>query len=121
MKRSGKELLNWSDRVSMFRPRYEAAATSAYRLERAREMIEKLKRIYADESLLFDYQHEHIRGRFVSAVEGDVAGTYMVILKISSSRICSGPCLLRLGGRLVGGIIVTGKEGIVGITARIDG
>jgi hypothetical protein len=121
MKRSGKELLSWSDRVSMFRPRYEDAETSAYRSERAREMIEKLKRVYADECMLFDYHYEQIRGRFVTAVEADIPGTYTVVLRISSSRICTGPCVLRVGATLIGGIILTGSDGIVGITARIDG
>jgi len=44
----------------------------------------------------------------------------MVVLKIASSRICSGPCFLRLGCTRVGGIVVTGRDGIIGIAARAD-
>lgn len=90
-------------------------------MERAREQIQEFKCVYRDRSLSFDYRRETIRGKFVSAIEGDIPGTYMVILKIPSSRICSGPCYLRVGGRRVGGIVVTGSEGIVGIAARADG
>jgi hypothetical protein len=114
-------LLSWSDRLSVFASRFDDHETRGYRLERAREQIEGLKRRYRHRSLSFDYQTETIRGRFVTAIEGDFPGTYMVILKIASSRVCSGPCYLRLAGTRVGGIVVTGRDGIVGITARADG
>jgi len=120
MRRSRRMLLSWSDRLSVFSSRFDDPETCAYRLERAREHIEELKRKYCNSSLSFDYQSETIRGQFVTAIEGDFPGTYMVVLKIASSRICSGPCFLRVGGTRVGGIVVTGRDGIIGIAARAD-
>jgi len=118
MKRSQKALLSWSDRLSIFATRFDSRETYAYRTERAREQIEEFKRAYHQRSLSFCFQGEAIRGRFITAIEGDFPGTYMVILKIASSRICSGPCFLRVRGARVGGIAVTGNDGIIAITAK---
>jgi hypothetical protein len=113
-------LLSWSDRLSMFTGCLADPGTIAYRVGRAREQINQLKRTYGNKHLCFDYEHETIRGAFVTAIEGDVPGTYVVVLKIASSRICSGPCYLRMGGTRVGGIIETADDGIVGIAAIVD-
>jgi hypothetical protein len=113
-------LLNWSDRLSMFASLFADPETIAYRLERAQERIEELKRRYGHKHLSFDYQHETICGEFVTAVEADVPGTYVVVLKIASSRICSGPCFLRVAGTRIGGIIETGYDGIVGIVTAVE-
>ena len=115
MKRSARELLGWLDRPKLFHP-----GAREYRLLRAQETIEKIKRVYQGEFLLFEYQRERICGRFITALEGEIAGTYTVVLKISSSRICSGPCGVRLGGKLVDGIISTGAGGFVEITVRAE-
>jgi hypothetical protein len=113
-------LLGWADRLSMFTSRFDDPETCAYRLELARKQIEELKHRYCHKSLLFDYQGETIRGEFVTAIEGDFPGTYMVVLKIASSRICSGPCFLRIAGTRIGGLVVTGYDGIIGIAATTD-
>ncbi len=108
-------LLSWSDRLSMFASRFDDPETCAYRLEQAREQIEEIKRRYSHKGLSFDFHNETIRGEFVTAIEGDFPGTYMVVLRIPSSRICNGPCFLRLGGTRVKGIAMTGRDGIIGI------
>jgi hypothetical protein len=118
MKSSRAALLSWFDQLSIFAGSFDSPTTYDYRLRRAREEIEQLKRTYRNKSLSFDYHHETIRGRFVTAIEGDFGGTYMIVLKIVSSRICSGPCFVHLHGGLVGGIVVTGEGGLVGITAK---
>ena len=120
MKRSRKMLLSWSDRLSMFTSSFADPITIAYRLERARECIEEFKSRYSHKRLSFDYQHETICGEFVTAVEADVPGTYVVVLKIASSRICSGPCFLRAAGTRIGGIVETGYDGIVGIVTSVE-
>jgi hypothetical protein len=120
MRRSRIMLLSWSDRLSMFASRFIDAETRAYQLERTRERIEELKRKYSHKHLCFDYQSETIRGEFVTAIEGDFPGTYVVVLKIASSRICSGPCFLRVAGTRVTGIIATGCDGIIGIAAMVE-
>src|SRR5258707_13193032 len=96
MRRSRSMLLGWSDRLSMFTSRFDDPETCAYRVGQAREQIETLKRKYCNRSLSFDYRSETIRGQFVTAIEGDFPGAYMVVLKIASSRVCSGPCFLRV-------------------------
>ena len=121
MRRSRSMLLSWSDRLGMFASRFDDPRTCAYRLERAREQIEQLKRKYCDKSLSFDYQSETIRGEFVTAIDGDFPGMYVVVLKIASSRICSGPCFLRVAGTRIRGIVVTGRDGIIGVAATADG
>ena len=121
MKRRHQALLSWSDRLSIFASRFDSVATCAYRIERAREEIEELKQLYTHRSMAFIYRGETIRGEFLGAIEGDFPGTYMVVLKIASSRICSGPCFLRIAREHVGGIAVTGSDGVVGITARATG
>lgn len=113
MKGPRSELLNWSERLSIFRPRFDDLETCTYRMERAREQIQEFKRMYRGGNLSFVYRRETIHGKFVTAIEGDIPGTYMVILRIRSSRICSGPCFLRVGYRRIGGI--------VGIAARAGG
>jgi hypothetical protein len=110
-------LLSWSDRLSLFASRFDDPETHAYRLKQAREQIEHIKDRYQHKGLCFDYLSETIRGGFVTAIEGDFPGTYMVVLKISSSRVCNGPCFLRLGGTRVKGIAITGCDGIIGIAA----
>jgi hypothetical protein len=87
-------------------------------MQRAQEKIQELKRTYQDRYLSFEYYDELVRGRFVDAVEGDFPGTFMIVLRIPSSRICSGPCFVHLQDGFASGIVVTGKGGLVGITAR---
>jgi hypothetical protein len=113
-------LMSWSDRLSMFVARFDDPETCAYQITRAREQIQELKRKYGNKSLSFDYQTETIRGEFMTAIEGDFPGGYMVVLRIASSRICSGPCFLRIAGTRIGGIAVSGRDGIVGIAAMVD-
>jgi hypothetical protein len=120
MRRSRKMLLSWSDRLSMYAASFTDPGTIVYRLERARECIEDLKNKYRHKHLSFDYQHETICGEFVTAAEADIPGTYVVVLKLASSRICSGPCLLRVAGTRKGGIVETGEDGIVGIVTMAD-
>jgi len=108
-------LLSWSDRLSMFASRFDDPETCAYRLEQARERITHIKGRYRNKGLSFDYLSETIRGEFVTAIEGDFPGTYMVVLKIPSSRVCNGPCFLRLGGTRVKAMAITGCDGIIGI------
>jgi len=119
MKRSRSMLLSWSDRLSMFASRFDDPETSAYRIAQARELIEEFKCAYHEKSLSFDYLSETIRGEFVTAIEGDFPGAYMVILRIASSRICSGPCFLRVAGVRINGIAVSGRDGIIGIAATV--
>ena len=120
MRRARSMLLSWSDRLSVFASGFEDHETCAYRIQQARERIKEFNRRYCNRSLSFDYLSETIRGKFVTAIEGDFPGTYMVVLKIASSRICSGPCFLRVAGTRVGGIVVTGNDGIVGIAAAVE-
>jgi hypothetical protein len=120
MKRSRGMLLSWSDRLSMFASRFDDPETSAYRITRARDVMEELKRTYHDRSLSFDFQNETIRGEFMTAIEGDFPGAYMVVVRIASSRICSGPCFLRVAGTRMGGIAVSGRDGIIGIALTVE-
>lgn len=118
MKRSQTAVLSWSDRLSIFASRFDSPQTHSYRIRRAQEQIEELKFAYQNRNVSFVYHGETIRGKFVDAVKGDYPGTYMIVLRIGSSRICAGPCLVRLLGVPVGGIVVTGNDGLVGITAK---
>jgi hypothetical protein len=120
MKPSRTMLLSWSDRLSVFTSRFLDSETCAYRLKQARKQIEALNQRFCNKTVMFDYQKETIRGAFVSAIEGDFPGTYMVILKIASSRCCNGPCFLRFAGTRAEGIAITGRDGIIGIAASID-
>ena len=120
MRRSQSMLLSWSDRLSMFVSRFQDSQTCGYRLAQARRQIKELKQKYSNRSLCFDYHTETIRGEFVAAIEGDVPGTYMVVLKIASSRLCNGPCFLRVAGTRMSGLAVTGSEGIVGIALAAE-
>ena len=85
---------------------------------RAEEKIRHLKESCREEHLVFEYNGELVRGRFIDAVEGDFPGTFMTVLRLASSRICHGPCVVRLEGERINGIVVTGKGGMVGITAK---
>ena len=87
-------------------------------LYRAHEKIRHLKESYRDQPVSFEYDGEMVRGKFVDAVEGDFPGTFMIVLRIASSRHCHGPCALRLADERIHGIVVTGKGGMVGITAK---
>lgn len=118
MKQIQKKLLSWSNSVSIFATPFDSVTTHEYRMQRAHEEIENLKNAYHGKNVSFTYRSEKIRGKFVTAVLGDYPGTYMVVLRISSSRICSGPCFVHLHGRRIGGLVVTGEGGLVGITAK---
>ena len=118
MKQKQQALLGWADRLSIFASRYDSDETYEYRMQRAREQIEDIKHMYRGRTMVFDYSGETLRGEFLTAMEGDYPGVYMVVLKIASSRVCRGPCFLRVGGTRVGGIVVTGNDGIIGISAR---
>ena len=87
-------------------------------VQRAHERIDQLKESYRNGRLSFEYNGELIRGEFLDAVEGDFPGTFMIILRLRSSRICSGPCFVRLQDERIGGIVVTTKGGLVGITSK---
>ena len=84
----------------------------------AEEKIRHLKESRREEHLAFEYNGELVRGRFIDAVEGDFPGTFMIVLRIASSRHCYGPCVVRLRDERVNGIVVTRKAGMVGITAK---
>jgi len=116
MKRSRTKLPSRLDGLSIF----AGAKPESYDavVERAQERIRQIKETYGNQHLTFEYNNEVIRGEFVDAVEGDFPGTLMVVLRIRSSRICSGPCFLRLGDERVSGIVVTARGGIVGITSK---
>ena len=118
MKHPQTALLTWFDRLTIFAGPVDSPSTYNYRMQRAREEIENLKQSYHGKSLSFEYCHETIRGTFETAIECDFPGTYMVVLKIASSRICSGPCFVGIHGKRVGGIVVTGEDGLIGITAK---
>jgi hypothetical protein len=87
-------------------------------VERAHEEIEEIKQAYRNKTLSFDYNDEIVAGEFVTAIEGDFPGTYMIVLRVPSSRVFSGPCFVHLHGERIGGIVVTAKNGLVGITAK---
>jgi hypothetical protein len=87
-------------------------------VQRAQERIRELKDTCQDNYLSFEYNDEWVRGRFVDAVEGNFPGTFMIVLRIPSSRICSGPCFVNLPDEVISGIVVTGKNGLVGITTK---
>ena len=87
-------------------------------VQRAQDRIEQLKESCRDKHLSFEYDGELVRGKFIDAVAGDFPGTFMIVLRIPSSRMCYGPCSVRLDDERINGIIVTSKSGQVGITAK---
>ena len=119
MKNARQPLLSWWERLSIFAGSLDNPDTYEYLVERAQRQIEYLKLAYHQKNIFFDYRGETIRGKFVAAIEGDYPGTYMIVLKIASSRVCTGPCFVHLRGDYVGGIVVTGEDGIVGITIKV--
>ena len=86
--------------------------------QRAQNRIKQFKESYRDKHLSLEYDGEPVRGKFVNAVEGDFPGTFMIVLRITSSRMCYGPCSVRLEDERINGIVVTGKSGLVGVTAK---
>jgi hypothetical protein len=116
MKRSRTKLPNRLNGLTIFAGEKPESYDSL--VQRAQDRIKQLKESCQDKHLSFEYDGELVRGMFVNAVEGDFPGTFMVVLRIASSRICYGPCFLRLQDEHISGIVVTGKGGLVGITAK---
>jgi hypothetical protein len=87
-------------------------------VQRAHDRVKRLKESCQDKHLSFEYHGELVRAKFVDAVEGDFPGTFMIVLRIASSRTCYGPCFVRLEDERITGIVVTSKSGLVGITAK---
>jgi len=114
MKRSRKNRFNGLSVFAGDRPEsYDAL------LERAEQKIDHIKEAYGGGGhISFEYDGEVIRGAFVDVVPGEFPGTFMIVLRIPSSRLCTGPCFLRLLDEHLGGIAVTANSGLVGITAK---
>lgn len=117
MKRAQTE---WSDGLWIFSGAGESVEVREHLRHRALEEIEDIKLAYAERRVTFEYRGETIRGTFVDAIEGEFPGTYTLVLRIPSSRICQGPCFIHdLHGNHVGGIVVTGEHGLIAITAKV--
>jgi hypothetical protein len=116
MKHSRTMLPNRLNKLSVFAG--DAPESYDELVQRAQERIKQLKESCRNEHLCFEYDGEKIRGEFVDAVAGDFPGTFMIVLRIPSSRVCSGPCFAWLDDERIGGIVVTGKGGLVGITVK---
>jgi hypothetical protein len=116
MKRSRTKLPNRLNGLTVFAG--EKPESYDTLVQRAHDRVKQLKESCQDWPLSFEYDGELVRGKFVDVVEGDFPGTFMIVLRIPSSRMCYGPCFLRLEDEHVNGIVVTGKGGLVGITAK---
>jgi hypothetical protein len=116
MKRSHTMLPNRLSKLSVFAG--ETPESCDDLVQRAQERIKQVKETCQNGHLSFEYDGELVRGEFVDAVQGDFPGTFMIVLRIPSSRLCSGPCFARLEDERIGGIVVTGKGGLVGITVK---
>ena len=118
MNRSGSAITRRFEGLSIFAGDREDAEACFDMLARVQEEIADIKLACHHKAVVFAYDGEAIRGRFVTALEGDYPGTFMIVLRVASSRICAGPCFLYLHGERVGGIVVTGDGGLVGITLK---
>jgi hypothetical protein len=87
-------------------------------IERAQKRIHEINDTYHGQTISFEYRDEVVTGKFITAIEGEFPGTYMIVLQIPSSRVCNGPCFVHMVDERFGAIVVTGKGGIVGITAK---
>ena len=87
-------------------------------IERAHQRIHEINNTYHGQTISFEYGDEVVTARFVVAVEGEFPGTYMIVLQLPSSRVCNGPCFIHLDDERFGAIVVTGKNGTIGITAK---
>jgi hypothetical protein len=118
MKRSSSAITRQFEGLSIFAADQEDPETYFDLIERAQEEIEDVKLALHHKAVGFAYDGGTVRGKFVTALEGDYPGTFMIVLRVPSSRICAGPCFLSLHGERVGGIVVTGNDGLVGITMK---
>jgi hypothetical protein len=88
-------------------------------IERAQKHIHEINDTYRGRTISFEYRNEIVTGKFITAVEGQCPGTYMIVLQLPSSRVCNGPCFMHMVvDERFGAVVVTGKGGIVGITAK---
>ena len=118
MNRSSSAITRQFEGLSIFAGDGDDPETSFDLMARAQEEIADIKLAFRHEAVAFVYDGETIRGRVVTAIEGDYPGTFMIVLRVASSRICTGACFVHLHGRRVGGIVVTGNGGLVGITVK---
>jgi len=118
MKRSSSAVTRRFEGLSIFAGDREDAEMYFDLMERAQEEIADIKLALHHKAVVFAYDGETIRGKFLTALEGDYPGTYMIVLRVASSRICTGTCFLSLHGQRIGGIAVTGNDGLVGITMK---
>ncbi|HTS19952.1 MAG TPA: hypothetical protein VMP11_20420 [Verrucomicrobiae bacterium] len=87
-------------------------------IRRAQERIHEIKDTYQGQTMSFEYLDEVVTGRFIDAVEGDYPGTYMIVLRVPSSRLFIGPCFVHMNDERFGGIIVSDDQGLAGITVK---
>ena len=87
-------------------------------IERAHERIHEVKDTYHGQTVSFEYRDEIVTAKFVDAVEGDYPGTYMIVLRLPSSRVCNGPCFVHMNDERFGAVVVSDGSGLVGITAK---
>jgi hypothetical protein len=118
MKRSSSAITRQFEGLSIFAVDREDPERYFDLIKQAREEIAEVKLALHHKVVEFAYDGETIRGKFVTALEGDYPGTFMIVLRVPSSRVCAGPCHLSAHGERVGGIIVTGNGGLVGITLK---
>ena len=119
MKRSNSTMTRRFEGLSIFAGNGDNPETSFDLMALAQEEIGELKLAFYHKAVVFEYNGETITGRFVTAIEGEYPGTLMIVARIASSRLCSGPCFVHLRGERVGGIVVTGSERLVGITVKV--
>jgi hypothetical protein len=87
-------------------------------IERARERIHEINDTYHGQTISFEYRDEIVAGKFIAAIEGEYPGTYMIVLRTPSSRVCNGPCFVHMNDERFGAIVVADDHGHVGITAK---
>jgi len=87
-------------------------------IERARKRIHEINDTYHGQTISFEYRDEIVTAKFIASIEGECPGTYMIVLQLPSSRVCNGPCFIHMHDERFGAIVVTGRNGIVGITAK---
>ena len=87
-------------------------------IERAHERIHEIKNTYRGQTISFEYRDELVTGKFIDAVEGNYPGTFMIVLRIPSSRVCNGPCFVHMNEERLGAIVVSDGQGFVGITLK---
>jgi hypothetical protein len=116
MKRSRSRLPRRTEGLSVF----ASESLEAYDtlIERAQKRIHEINDTYHCQTISFEYRDEIVTAKFVTAIEGQFPGTYMIVLQLPSSRVCNGPCFIHMNDERFGAIVVTGRNGVVGITAK---